>query len=85
MPPQCCTQQFFRHAYHKAPRWMLQEQDKVPPQCCLCPVPGGALKPAEDDMHTPYVMLTTKFPAGCCRSRTRCPRSAACALSRGAL
>ena len=27
----------------------VQEQDKVPPQCCLCPVSGGALKPAEDD------------------------------------
>ena len=33
----------------RSPRWMLQEQDKVPPQCCLCPVSGGALKPAEDD------------------------------------
>ena len=28
---------------------MLQEQDKLAPQCCLCPVSGGALKPAEGD------------------------------------
>ena len=28
---------------------VLQEQDKVAPQCCLCPVSGGALKPAEGD------------------------------------